>query len=207
MKKIMLINPKGGSGKSNLSTNLAGYYANAGHNVVMVDMDTQQSSLHWLKSRPEECKSITPMTMRQVALSNEDIDYVIIDTPARLGFKQVDALLRQADLILIPILPSPTDIQASRRFIYELLVKHNVTFEKIPIGIVANRSRLTTNVYRELVSFLNDIKYPFITTIRDSSNYLKCAREGKSIFDYKIKAMDQDREDWAPLIEWLKKHA
>ena len=202
----MLMNPKGGSGKSNISTNLAGYYANAGFNVVMVDMDKQRSSFDWLESRPQDCKRIKAMSIRQVYEAEKgSIDYVIIDTPARLGFKQIDALLRQADLILIPVLPSPTDIRVAHKFINQLLTQHNETFGIIPVGIIANRSRLTTTIYRELLEFLKEVKYPLLATIRDSSHYLKCASDGKSIFEYKTKSVEKDQEDWTPLIVWLNK--
>ena len=204
----MLVNPNKGCGKSNISINLAGYYANSGFKVVLVDMHNKTPILDWLKKRPEECKPILPMTMRQVSETSEDeIDYVIIDTPANIAYKQVLNLLKQSDILLVPVLPSKKDIRDTGYFMYQLLIKHKIIFEDKAVGVIASRSSVDNANYAALDKFLHDVNYTFIAAIRESDNYPLCAEKGMSVFEYDSEAMKNDCGDWQPIIDWLDNKA
>lgn len=205
MQKIMLLNPKGGCGKSTISTNLAAYYANWGLNVGLADFDPQKSSLNWLRQRTfdlPKIKAINANTERFIY--PENLDYLIIDTPASLNKEKMLELINITDTIIIPILPSPIDIQAAGYFIYQLLLKYRITSEDKNICMVANRAREHSHIYNELMKFTNSIKLPLVATIRDSQNYIKYAAKGSSIFDNKGRAsLSKSIEDWMPLTNWL----
>ena len=202
--RIMIINPKGGSGKSTVACNLAGYYANWGMDVSLADMDSQKSSLAWLQSRPPESAFIRGISAaNKHSLSAHNNGYLILDTPAAINKDNISRIITMADTLIIPVLPSPMDIQAVSIFIYQLLLKHRITSEDMNIAVVANRVRSNTLAYRSLSQFINTLNIPFITTLRDSSVYLKTAEKGLSIFDLQTKAAHNIMEDWTPLIKWL----
>jgi len=205
MQKIMLLNPKGGCGKSTISTNLASYYANWGLSVGLADFDPQKSSLNWLRQRTfdlPQIKAINANTERFIY--PETLDYLIIDTPASLGKEKMQQLIHLTDSIIIPILPSPIDIQAAGYFIYQLLLKYRITTEDKDICMVANRVRERSTIYKELMKFTDSIKLPLIATLHDSQNYIKYASKGSSLFDHKNqKTLTQSIEDWMPLTNWL----
>ena len=205
MQKIMLLNPKGGCGKSTISTNLAAYYANWGLNVGLADFDPQKSSLNWLRQRTfdlPKIKAINANTERLVYPDN--LDYLIIDTPASLEKEKMQQLIHLTDSIIIPILPSPIDIQAAGYFIYQLLLKYRITSEDKDICMVANRVRERSHIYSDLIKFTNSIKLPLVATLHDSQNYIKYASQGASIFDHKKQStITKSIEDWMPLTNWL----
>jgi chromosome partitioning protein len=204
MQKIMLLNPKGGCGKSTLSTNLAGYYANFGMKVGLADFDPQKTSLSWLRNRTfdlKPIKAINPTPDRLVV--DDDLDQLIIDTPAAIDRNLMISIIKNCDTIIIPVLPSPIDVQAASFFIYQLLLKYRITNEDKNICLVANRAKLKSIAYHDLVKFIATINIPLLTTLRDSSNYLKCAAKGASIFDYQTQTSRNNIEDWFPLINWL----
>lgn len=205
MQKIMLLNPKGGCGKSTISTNLASYYANWGLNVGLADFDPQKSSLNWLRQRTFDLppiKAINANTERFVY--PENLDYLIIDTPASLDKEKMQQLIRLTDCIIIPILASPIDIQAAGYFIYQLLLKYRITSEDKEICMVANRVRERSKIYSDLIKFTDSIKLPLVATLHDSQSYIKYASKGSSIFDYKDQnALTKSIDDWMPLTNWL----
>lgn len=204
MQKIMLLNPKGGCGKSTIATNLSAYYANWNMQVGLVDFDPQKSSLNWLRNRTFELASIKAINASTERLVfPETLDYLIIDTPASLEQQRMSELIRLADTIIIPVLPSPIDIQAAGYFIYQLLLKHRVTSEDKNICLVANRARKRSLIYKDLVKFTSSIKLPLITTLSDSRSYLKYAAKGAGLFDHQTKQTQTDIEDWHPLLNWL----
>jgi chromosome partitioning protein len=205
MKRIMVVNPKGGCGKSTISTNLAGYYANWNMKVVLADLDEQKSSLEWLRARA----SVYPRIHGIAAWNGEmaippDTDIMILDTPAGINqMKELTELIQSVEVLLIPVLPSPIDIRAAAKFIHELLLVHKVSRNKIKIGIVANRVRMNTLAYQALERFVNALNIPFITSLRMSRNYLFAADRGMSIFDLPSKQAEKDIEKWLPLVKWL----
>ncbi len=204
MRSIMVLNPKGGSGKSTIAANLAAYLANWGVRVALADYDAQQTSLAWLQSRPPDKPYIygTKPIDGQLSLP-PDIEYLVMDTPAALNHKELPKWLAQADTILIPVLPSPIDIRTASHLIYQLMLKFRTTTHDKHIGLVANRVRLRSNVYQTLLRFTNQVNIPLLTTLKDSVNYLHGMEQGLSIFDMRSQSARADIEQWIPLTQWL----
>ena len=123
MKTVLVVNAKGGCGKTTLSTNLASYFATNELNTVLADFDPQQSALEWLKERNKdyyyEIHGVSPFEHR-LRFAN-DVDRVVLDAPARIQGKSLTDLVRRADIILVPVLPSPIDMRAAAHFIKEQL--------------------------------------------------------------------------------------
>ena len=204
MRTIMVINAKGGCGKTTLSTNLAGYYASKGHSVALADFDPQGSSLDWLKARPEERSTIHGIAAFEGAVKTpRDTEYLILDVPAAVHGKILTQLVRRAESLIIPVLPSPIDMRACARFIEELLLVGKVNREEVKLAVVANRVRENTLIYHSLEKFLKRLKIPRIATLRETQNYIRAAERGLSIFEMAPSQVAQDVEQWKSLTRWL----
>lgn len=205
MRSILVVNPKGGCGKTTLATNLASYYALWNVPTALVDVDPQQSSMEWLATRPDTFNTIhgTSGVSGQVSIP-EEVERVIYDAPARTDAKKVMGLTKMSDAVIIPVLPSPIDIRAVARFVGELLIKGNAKQHTALIGVIANRVRENTLIYTELEKFLKKLDIPFVTTLRDSMNYVRAANQGIGVFEMAPSAVELDMAQWKPLINWIE---
>ena len=206
MRHIMVLNAKGGSGKTTLATNLASYFASQQNNVTLVDYDPQASSLAWLDERSSARPPIAGIAgyQRNAGRVKRQTDIVILDAPAAVHGAELTALARKAETILIPVLPSPIDMRAASDFIKEIKSCAPVAQKKAKIALVANRCRSITNISAELEEFLSKQKIPFLTTLRDSQNYVRAADRGLGVFELGPAASAIDREQWQPILKWLK---
>lgn len=206
MRKIMILNSKGGCGKSTIATNLASYYASyEGKKVVLVDFDPQGSGLDWLKARSPKLPEIKGINaVKEVVRFPRDTDIVIMDAPARVEGRELANLVKRVETIIIPVLPSPIDIRAAANFIRELLTNGKVSRKETKVAVIANRVRENTLSYHALYAFLKGLKIPFVTTLRDTQNYIHAEDQGVGIFEMAPSRVWQDLEQWDPLIKWLR---
>lgn len=214
MKRIVVLNPKGGSGKTTLAINLASYYATRQQKPVLMDFDPQGSSVRWAKKRQPAQPPIHVIaafqndarTTRAFQLRvPPNTTHVIVDTPAALESPRLPEITRDADKIIVPVLPSDIDIHACSRIIRDLLLVAKIRREDDRLGVVANRIRRNTLTYQSLIRFLQTLGIPIITTIRDSQNYVRAAELGIGVHEMKSYVAREDVEQWEPLIEWLEK--
>ena len=203
MPVIVIANPKGGAGKSTLATNVAGYLAAQGHAVMLGDADRQQSSRLWLGLRPAVAPRITgwdigsDMTVRPP----KGTSHVVLDTPAGLHGKRLDAVLKIADRVLIPLQASLFDIQATHGFIAEL--RSHKRFEHVRIGLVGMRVREHTISNEQLHHYLSTLPVPVVAWLRDTQNYVHLAARGLTLWDVAPSRVERDLEQWQPLEQWL----
>jgi chromosome partitioning protein len=213
MQRILVLNPKGGSGKTTLATNLASYYASMGDRPLLSDNDPQGSSTRWLKKRKPEQAFInglaafernSRMTRSWQMRIPADAAHVVVDTPAAIVAQDMPEMTRGADVILIPVLPSDIDIHAFSKCIADLLLIAKVRRDENRIGVVANRVKRNTIIYQSLMRFLDTLRIPVIGTLRDSQNYVRAAEQGVGLHEMKKHLVEQDLADWEPLLGWLK---
>jgi chromosome partitioning protein len=216
MQRIVVLNPKGGSGKTTIATTLASYLASRQQRPVLMDLDPQGSSLRWVKKRQANQAPIQVVaafendgrTTRSFQLRlPASATHVIVDTPAALVAPQLPDITRGADKILVPVCPSDIDIHACSRCIRDLLLVAKVRREDERIGVIANRTKSNTRIYQTLIRFLQTLGIPIIATIRDSQNYIRAAELGVGVHEMKPYMVREDVEQWLPLIEWLDKPA
>jgi chromosome partitioning protein len=210
MRTILVLNAKGGSGKTTVATNLAGYYAAEGAKVALADFDPQGSSIDWLRQRPSTAAKITAVDAAAHGLRvPRTTEVVIMDAPSRTHDEALVALLRRAQTAVVPVVPSPVDIRAALRFFAELREMRPLVDNDVKIATVASRVRDGARTSDTLEDFLLDQKlpsgrrFPFLTWLRQSMYYLKAAERGLSIFEFAPLATAADREYWAPLLRWL----
>lgn len=205
MRHVMVMNAKGGCGKSTLATNIACYFAGEGYKVALADYDPQRSSLDWLELRPEELPRISGIAAYDEGLRNvaRDTEVVVIDAPARTHGSELNELVRRAETILVPVLPSPIDLRACAHFMEDLLELGKVQREQARLALVANRVRENTLMFEELDKYLGKLKVPYLSALRQSTNYLRAFQRGRGIFELPEYLASQDWEQWAPITKWL----
>ncbi len=206
MRTILVLNAKGGCGKSTISTNLASYFASVmGKKVVLADYDPQESSLAWLEARDEKRPFIEGIAAYKDPLRvAKDTDYLIMDAPARVHGKELTQLMRKAETVLFPVLPSPIDMRAATKYMEELMKNGRVSRNEVKIGVMANRVRENTLIFSALYDFIKAMKLPYVATLRDTQNYIHAEERGIGIFEMAPSQVHQDLEDWAPLTKWLR---
>ena len=202
MRSILVLNSKGGSGKTTIATNLASFYASIGKQVALVDFDSQESSIGWLKARSSAKPPITGIKGYGIKVKR-GVDYKIIDAPAGLQGAALTKVLNMAESVIIPVLPSPIDMRAAGDFIKNIKKHSRVVKKKSKIALVANRGRDYTNIYWELDEFLEGQKIPFLTMVRDSQNYIRGAEKGLGIYEMGPAMTEVDRTYFEPIIDWL----
>ena len=204
MKSIMVINQKGGSGKTTIAINLAAYCAQRGYETTLIDLDPQESSTEWLRVRPISKSKINGSKQFNKTLKKGKNRVVIYDVPAAIHGSRLENYIKKADMVVVPVMPSPIDMRAAREFIQRVRSMGPVIRNRIKVGLVANRCRAYTNIFSELDSYLLKEKgFKYITAFRDNINYIKSARTGLGIFEMGESATAQDREEWKPLVRWL----
>lgn len=204
MTVIVIANPKGGSGKSTLAANLAGLLARRGHAVMLGDVDKQQSTRSWLALRPEGMPRIDSWDLRedQILRPPKGTSHVVLDTPAGLEGKLLDAVLRSADQVVVPIQASLFDILATHDFL-ETLRRHPRA-AKFQVGVVATRVRETTVASDHLHRYLSQQGLPLIAALRDTQNYVHAIAHGLTIWDITPSRVARDLEQWQSLAKWVR---
>ncbi|MEW6131568.1 MAG: ParA family protein [Pseudomonadota bacterium] len=198
MKTILVANPKGGAGKTTLSINLAGWLAEQGRSVNLLDLDRQKSASKWLSRRPAHLPAIGI-----AGESKDKADWLVIDSPAGLHGKNLDHAVKLVERVLVPISPSLFDIQASQDFLAELTEEKKVRQGKIDVGVVGMRMAPRTRAAVTLEQFLERLELPVVAYLHETQQYVNAAFEGKTLFDLPPHLTQAERESWAPLIDWL----
>ena len=205
MRHILVINSKGGCGKSTIATSLAAYYASEGYATALADFDRQASALTWLEQRPADCAPIAAVPGFESGLKTvpRNADYVVIDSPAGMHGKDLTELVRKAETIVVPVLPSPIDIKAAERFVEQLLDVAKVADKKAKAALVANRVKENTLIFEELDAVLSRLRVPYVASFREAQNYIRAYQRGLGIHELPPYLAWPDWEQWDPLIEWL----
>jgi len=206
MRHIMVLNAKGGCGKSTLATNIAAYFANEGASVALADYDPQRSSLDWLERRPGSRPEIAGVAAFEDGLRHvpRSADIVVADAPARSHGKELTDLVRHAETLVVPVLPSTIDMQATSTFLQELAALSKVQSKKVRIGALANRVRDNTLIFDDLDEYLTKARVPYIAALREAQNYVRAYTRGLGIFELPEYLAWPDWDEWEPLTAWLR---
>lgn len=205
MRHILVTNAKGGCGKSTIATSLAAYFAGEGYSTALADFDPQASALTWLEQRPAEYAPIAAVRGFETGMKTvpRSAEYVIIDAPAGTYGKDLAELVRRAETIIVPVLPSPIDMKAAERFIDQLLDIGKVAEKQAKAALVANRVKENTLIFEELDSALSRLKVPYVASFREAQNYIRAYQRGLGVHELPPYLAWPDWEQWDPLLEWL----
>ena len=213
MLRIVLLNPKGGSGKSTIATGIAAMYAARGYKPVLMDFDPQGTSSRWLEKRPPDRPAVHGIAAyaRNIGVTRSfqlrvphGTDRVIVDTPAALQAPSFIEHVRDADAVLVPVMPSDADIHACSRCIGHLLISGKIKRRENRLGVIANRVKPNTIIFRTLMRFLDQMQIPVITTLRDSQNYVFAGEQGLGLHDMNPARVHPELHPWNALWAWLE---
>lgn len=206
MKAFLVANPKGGSGKSTLATNLAGYFANQGGDVMLGDIDRQQSSREWLAIRPFELPTIETWEIGpdNIARPPKGTSHVVLDTPAGLHGKMLDKVLKLSSRVIVPVQPSMFDMLATRHFLEALLAEKAVRKGKADVAVIGMRVDARTRAAGELEKFFATFDLPVLAYLRDTQVYVQATAAGMSLFDLPPSRAERDVEQWQAIIDWAE---
>lgn len=206
MKAFLVANPKGGSGKSTLATNLAGYFASRRHEVMLGDIDRQQSAREWLQTRPFELPTIDPWEIGpdHIARPPKGTSHVVLDTPAGLHGKALEKVLKLSTRVIVPVQPSIFDMRATRAFLEALLDEKAVRKGRADVAVIGMRVDARTRAAGELERFLAGFELPVLTYLRDTQLYVQTAAAGMTLFDLPPSRTARDLEQWQPIIDWAE---
>lgn len=209
MLKVLVASCKGGCGKTTLATHLAAHYAVEGKNTVLVDCDRLGSSRRWCERRAGLASAVLPLDGTRRNWRErlpEGVSRVVIDTPAGIAADDVEELLDTVDAVLIPVLPSPFDLDACRPFVEAVAALPRIRREKVAAGLVANRLRPWTHATQAALEEMRGFALPVVAQLRDTQGYVVSTGLGKSLFDYGAESVRSHQEDWKPLFKWLRKN-
>jgi chromosome partitioning protein len=216
MNTTLVINAKGGVGKTTIATNLASYFASCGVPTTIADFDPQGSSLNWLQQRPAGAAKIGGADLSSriasgLRVSRREIPRwtrrLIIDAPAGPSRLLLQDLLARAQSILIPVAPSSIDVHATANFIKELLLVGQVRFRHIRLAVLANRVRSGRPVYAPLERFVASLGISFLSRVSDSDVYVEAAETGLGIFEMPADKTSAERLEFQPIVEWVQADA
>lgn len=212
LNKIVILNPKGGCGKSTLVTNLAACYASQGTLPAVMDYDPQGSTMAWLDRRPDDRpeihgiaafkKSMQATRSWQLRVPN-DTRTLLIDSPASVDHDDLRELTRDSTSILVPVLPSSMDIHAASRCIADLLLVAKVDRRDRKLAVVANRTRKNTRSFGKLMRFLDSLGIPIIAVLRDTQNFVRSAEQGLGVCEMPPSKVRPDIEQIEKIVSWL----
>ena len=205
MKTVLIANPKGGSGKTTLATNLAGYLADRGERVLLVDLDRQRSATDWLMRRPDELPTIRGWNSQldRKAMGETKPEWLVVDSPAGMHGDKLTNALKRAERVIVPVQPSAFDMAATSHFLEILRAEKSVRKAKIEVAMIGMRVDARTRAAAELEAFLDEAGFPVLTLLRDAQIYVQAANEGLSLFDMAPSRAARELEQWQPLLDWL----
>ncbi|MFZ6817217.1 AAA family ATPase [Undibacterium sp. Ji22W] len=203
MLVIAVMNPKGGVGKSTFSTNLAGYFAAQGHQVMLGDADVQHSSRAWLSLRPANLPAITGWEISDghIAKPPKGTTHVVIDTPAGIKDNKLDAILKIAHKVVVPLQASMFDILATEDFLKKLAKRE----EKCDVGVLGMRVNARTKAADQLAHYVEQLGLPVLGYLRDTQNYIQLAAHGATLWDVAPSRVEKDLMQWDGLLQWIGK--
>jgi len=212
LNTIVVLNPKGGCGKTTLVTNLASWYAARGPIPAVMDCDPQGSTMRWIEKRSASQPPIhgiaafkntmqaTRSWQLRVPLETTSL---IVDSPAGLSHDNLREITREASSILVPVLPSAIDIHAASRCIADLLLIAKIDRRDRKLAVVANRTRQNTKSFDKLMRFLNSLGIPVIGVLRDSQNFVRAAEEGIGVCEMPRHRVRKEMAQLEQVIKWL----
>jgi chromosome partitioning protein len=205
MRHVMVLNAKGGCGKSTLATNIAVFFAREGLQVCIADYDPQRSSLDWLAQRPMDLPAIKGVQAYDEGLRSvpRTTEILVIDAPARVHGTELNELVRRAETIIVPVLPSSIDMKACSHFMAELQEIGKVSRKQARLAVVANRVREYTLIYEELDQYLGKLKVPYLGSLREAQNYVRAYARGMGVLELPEYLAWPDRQQWEPINAWL----
>ena len=205
MLSILVTNPKGGSGKTTIATNLACAFAAAKQPTWLADVDRQRSSLNWLSRRPATAPAITGLDwVKNLGKPPDEEGVLVIDAPAAIRGKQTDALVVRADVVIVPVLPSAFDQETTSAFLKRLDDLKPIRKNKKSVAVLRNRVRRNSRAAARLDFFMIGTGRQDLDALPDRALYPELAAQGLGVFDLQTKPAVMQQQDWQALLRFIE---
>ncbi len=210
MPVIAVVNRKGGSGKSTLATHLAAHFANAGVPVMLGDVDRQQSTQSWLRSRSlQHLPRSAPIVgwavdPKRVLRPPAGVRHVVLDTPGGLRGFDLARVAAFADVILMPVCNSAFDRESAADCYAELMALPRVASGRCKVAAIGMRLDARTKAAEVLRAWARGLKLPFVGVLREAQVYVRCVEQGLTVFDLPAAQAEADVAQWKPIVAWLE---
>lgn len=209
MPVVAVINRKGGSGKSTLATQLAGCLAKRGLQVMLGDVDRQQSSLAWLRRRTAQPLARGAAIVgwafgaKSVLRPPAGITHVVLDTPGGLQGYDLARVVMGADAILMPVGDSVFDRESALDCHAELMTLPRVASGRCKVALVGMRLDARTRAAARLEAWALEHGLAYVGSLRESQLYPRGAEQGLTVFDVPAAKVEVDLAQWQPVIDWM----
>jgi chromosome partitioning protein len=212
MKTTLVINPKGGAGKTTVATNLASYFASERIPCTLMDYDPQGSSLNWLRLRPSDLPRIhganaAPEKYGRLRSFDmyvpPDTRHLVIDAPAGVSGVVLHEMLERSNSIVVPLVPSSIDLHATGIFLREVLGMRRLQSSGVRLAVVANKVRRTMPAYAPLQDLLDSLGIKLLGRLIDSDIFMRAAESGRGVFEMNAGLAVAECRQFSPIVEWL----
>ena len=187
---VSVQNVKGGCGKSTTAIHLAAALTAMGRSVAIADGDPQKSALRWLARRAPELRKIEGIDFSKrnmdelKALRKRNVfDYVIIDGRAATRGDALDDFVKASDIVLVPVVGLPMDIEASQDFLASLTQFRKIEKGKKRVAVVLNKVRPSGKIAARIAAMVKTLEVDIAAQVPDRAALQNPIELGMTFFD------------------------
>ncbi|CAH1528822.1 CbiA domain-containing protein [Vibrio owensii] len=204
-KKVLVMNQKGGVGKSTCAAALLSHLSHLGYKVELIDFDRQCLCHDWAKNALPGCSQSYPPSLRSfsnIAMTlkvRRESDFIVIDSPSNFSQEEMVRYTYFTNAILLPMSPSPLDLHTSLPFIQDLIESGVLSARKIALAFVVNRCVTHDGRVARTEQLLQHFRqYPTLGQVSENVLYQE------AFFDKQALPVTLDLQLWRRVIEWLE---
>jgi chromosome partitioning protein len=211
-KVVTVLSQKGGAGKSTLTMQLAGGLARSGRRVAIIDLDPQETAMRWAHAAPEavpfparvmRLEAAAEQLHQVIKQAGREADLILLDCPPSIEHPATIAALQEADVALVPVVPSPADLWSTKG-VERLILQVQASRKGLKAALVPNRV-LRTNLAWDVLEVMRDFSLPVLGAALSQRNaFAQSAVIGGTVYQLGRAGAEAAREVDKLVVEVLK---